>query len=175
MSLELTSVLREALGSLSAIAESLEKTIESIKRTSGSISSSLEKRKLKKISDALAKFYFSPVGIRMDIANYITDPSQDNLYALEHRLEENQELIRNFSEFIYRDMDANIFNLPMSNIDYLFGVKSNLHMAIYNSRYELEGLTSAEKNNYLEETAASFDEFNKQLEETIKKLNESIV
>ena len=75
MAFELVTAIREALSSLSTIAESVEKAIESIKRSAGSISEGLESRNLRKIADALANFYFTPVGVRMDIEKYINNPS----------------------------------------------------------------------------------------------------
>jgi hypothetical protein len=174
MSFELVTVIRETLGSLSTFAESIEKTIESIKRSSGSISSSIGNRKLRKIADGLAKFYFTPVGIRMDLENYIKNPNNEKLSALESKLEENQEIIRRFSDFVYHDLDRNLFNLPLSDIDYLFGMKSKLHLAIYDSRYEIEALSDSEKKKYLDETVGSFDEFNHKIEQVIKNIIGSI-
>ena len=59
MSFELVTVIRETLGSLFTIAESIENSVESIKRTSGSISSSLDNRKLRKIAKAFHLFFSS--------------------------------------------------------------------------------------------------------------------
>ena len=175
MSFELVKIIRETLGSLSTIAESIEASVESIKRTSGLVSSSLDNRKLRKMADALAKFYFTPVGVRMDIANYINNPTQDNHMALENRLEENREIIKNFSEYVYDDIDSKLFDLPLNNINYLFGMKSKLHLSIYNSRYEIENLSKKDKKKYLKKIAKSFDEFNNKLEETVKNLKKSAV
>ena len=171
MSIELVEVIDKVLGALGTIAESIEKATESIIRTSGKISSVLEGRKLRRIADSLAPFYFTPVGIRKDLEIYINKPTNENLDILENKLEENQEIINKFQEFLYDDMDSSLFILPMSNIDYLFGIKSELHREIYNSRYTLEELSSSEKQKFLDEINLSFEKFNQKLEETIKNLS----
>ena len=170
MGIELAKMIEQVLGALATFTESIEKAVKSVKRTSGVVSSGLEKRRVRKIADALAPFYFTPVGIRKDLEIYINDPSHDNLDILERKLEDNQEIIRRFEQFVYQDLDSNLFSLPMSNIDYLFGAKSELYETIYNFRYEVGRLSTFEKQKFLNEIKLSFEKFNRKLEETIKSL-----
>lgn len=172
MAIELAKMIEQVLGALATITESIEKAVKSIKRTSGAVSSGLEKRRVRKIADALAPFYFTPVGIRKDLEIYINDPSPDNIAILERKLEENQEIIRRFEQFVYEDLDSNLFRLPMSNMDYLFGVKSELCQTIFNFRSEVGRLSISEKQEFLEEMRLSFETFNRKLEETIRNLCE---
>jgi hypothetical protein len=170
MGIELARMIEQVLGALATVTESIEKAVKSIKRTSGVVSSGLEKRRVRRIADALAPFYFTPVGIRKDLEIYINDPSHDNLGILERKLEDSQEITRRFKQFVYENLDSNLFRLPMSDIDYLFGAKSELYETIYNFRYEVEKLSTFEKQNFLDEMKLSFEKFNRKLEETIKNL-----
>ncbi len=170
MGIELAKMIEQVLGALATVTESIEKAVKSIKRTSGNISSGLEKRRVRRIADALAPFYFTPVGIRKDLEIYINNPSDDNFEILERTLEDNQEIITRFKQFVYEDLDSNLLRLPMSNIDYLFGVKSDLWNMIYNSRHEVGRLSVSEKQEFLQEMKLSFEGFNRKLEETIRNL-----
>jgi hypothetical protein len=172
MGIELAKVIEQVLGALATVTESIEKAVKSIRRTSGAVSSGLEKRRVRRIADALAPFYFTPVGIRKDLIIYINDPSDDNFKILERKLEDNQEIIRKFEQLVYGDSDSNLFRVPMSNIDYLFGVKSELWHTIYNFRYEVGRLSPSEKQKFLDEIKLSFEKFNRKLEETIRNLRD---
>ena len=83
MNIELAKAIQQVLGSLSTVVESFEKSVESILITSGTISSSLERREVRKIADALALFYFTPVGVRKDLEIFINNPTSENLEILE--------------------------------------------------------------------------------------------
>jgi predicted esterase YcpF (UPF0227 family) len=172
MALEMIAAVREVLNSLATIAESVEKAIESVKRSAGSISDGLKSRRLRKIGDALSNFYFTPVGVQMEIESYIKNPSRDNLRSLEERLEQNQNMISDVSRILYQDMDSNLFDLPLSSIDYIFGIKSKLHLAIYNAQWDLERMSAEERQSYLTETKNTFDDFNRKLEKVIRNIKE---
>jgi hypothetical protein len=126
MGTELAKTIEQVLGALSAVTESIEKAVKSAKRISESVSSGLEKRRVRRIADALALFCFTPVGIRKDLEIYINAQSHENLHLLERKLEDSQEIIPQFERFAYEDLDARLFRLPMSNLEYIFGVKSEL-------------------------------------------------
>jgi hypothetical protein len=170
MGMELAKTVEQVLGALATFTKSLEQSVKSFIRTSGTISSSLEKRRVRKIADALATFYFTPVGMRKDLEIYINDPSHENFELLERKLEDSQEIIRKFERSVYENVDSNLFRLPMSDIDYLFGVKSKLWDSVYRSRYEVGSLSIAEKQEFLDEMKQSFEKFNRKLQETIKNL-----
>ena len=172
MDLGIALVVRETLGSLWKIAESIEKTVESIKRTSESISSSWEQRKIRKIADALASFYFTPVGVRRDLEVFIKYPSYENREILSERLEENQEIISDFKRLVYENMDVGKFELPISDVDFLFGAKSDLWLKIMDSStWDIEQLSHEEKQALLDDMNQSFDDFNEKLEKVIRSIS----
>ena len=125
---------------------------------------------MRKIADALALFYFTPVGVRKDLEIFINNPTSENLEILENRLEENQRIIRQFEKLVYHNMKSNRFSIPIKNLDYLLGVKSELHLSIYNSRYDLEKISNSERKEFLGEIKDSFEKFNRELEETINNI-----
>lgn len=171
--MDLISTINSALGGLGNVVQGIQNAVKAGIETADLMSDRLTKSRLKKIANALALFYFSPVGIRMDIRNFILDPCPEYETALMAHLNANQQIKADFETIVFADIDSDLFQLPLQELEQVLGGKGRINEFIADlPSFMATERSEDERNAVLKQLDEMFDGFNHKVNEAVQNINE---